>query len=92
MESKQDRLRVAVPFKWAAKQWYRLKTRVDTAADGSGVIRAKCWKKGETEPAAWTIEVRHAQAHRTGSPGFFGFAPQSLFRVYIDNIEATPNR
>ena len=26
--------RVAVPFKWAANTWYRLKTRVDVAADG----------------------------------------------------------
>ena len=37
--------------------WYHLKTRVDVAADGSGVIRAKVWKKGDAEPEAWTIEV-----------------------------------
>lgn len=91
VESNQDRVRVSVPFKWATKQWYHLKTRVDTKPDGSGVIRAKCWKKGEPEPSAWTIEVPHAHAHRQGSPGFFGFAPQSMFRVYIDNITATPN-
>lgn len=91
VQSNQERLKVAVPFKWAVKQWYRLKTRVDIAPDGSGVVRAKCWKKGDPEPAAWTIEAPHKQAHRNGSPGLFGFAPQSLFRVYIDNISATPN-
>jgi hypothetical protein len=91
VQSNQERIKVAVPFKWATKEWYHLKTRVDVAADGSGMVRAKCWKKGETEPAAWTIEVPHKHAHTNGSPGLFGFAPQSLFRVYIDNITATPN-
>jgi hypothetical protein len=56
------------------------------------VIRAKCWKKEDPEPSTWTIEVPHKQAHTNGSPGLFGFAPQSLFRCYIDNIEATPNK
>ncbi len=90
--SNQERLRQTVPFKWDAKAWYHLKTRVDVKPDGSGVIRAKAWKKGEAEPTAWTIEVPHKHAHANGSPGLFGFAPQSLFRVYIDNIDVTPNK
>ena len=91
VSSNQERVKAAVPFKWSPKTWYRLKTRVDVASDGSGVVRAKCWKKGDSEPAAWTIEVPHKHAHREGAPGLFGFAPQSLFRVYIDNISVTPN-
>jgi hypothetical protein len=91
VSSNQERVKAAVPFKWSPKTWYRLKTRVDIASDGSGVVRAKCWKKGDSEPAAWTIEVPHKHAHLEGSPGLFGFAPQSLFRVYIDNISVTPN-
>lgn len=87
-----DRLRVAVPFKWTPGTWYRMKTRVDVAANGSGVVRARVWKKGETEPAAWTIEAPHAKAHTYGSPGLFGFSPQSLFRCYVDNISVTPNK
>jgi hypothetical protein len=91
VSSNQERVKVAVPFRWAPHTWYRLKTRVDVTPDGSGIVRAKAWKRGDPEPENWTIEVPHKHAHTHGSPGLFGFAPQSLFRVYIDNISATPN-
>lgn len=90
VNSNQERIRTAVPFKWAPETWYHLKTRVDVADDGSGVVRAKAWKKGDPEPAAWTIEVPHKQAHANGSPGLFGFSPQDM-RVAIDNISVTAN-
>jgi len=61
------------------------------APDGSGTVRAKAWKRGETEPTAWTIEVPHKTAHQNGSPGLYGFAPQGRFAVYMDNIAVTPN-
>jgi hypothetical protein len=89
--SNQERIKVAAPFKWTPKVWYRLKSRVDVAPNGSGIIRAKAWKKGDAEPAKWNLEVPHRNAHKNGSPGLFGFSPQSLFRVYIDNISVTPN-
>lgn len=91
VSSNKERLKVAVPFKWSAKTWYRLKARVDVAPDGSGVVRARAWKRGEPEPTAWTIEVPHKAAHASGSPGVFGFSPQSQFRVYIDNVSVTSN-
>ena len=68
-----------------------MKTRVDVAASGSGMVRAKVWKKEDPEPTAWTIEVPHKNAHTVGAPGLFGFAPQSLYKVYIDNISVKPN-
>jgi outer membrane protein assembly factor BamB len=86
-----ERVRVSVPFAWKPGVWYRLKARVDANADGSTVVRAKAWQREAPEPDAWTIEVPHPQGHLHGSPGFFGFAPTSLFRVYIDNISVTPN-
>jgi outer membrane protein assembly factor BamB len=89
VSSNFERLREAVDFKWAANTWYRLKARVDVAADGTGIVRAKVWKKGDLEPDAWTIEVKHNTAHREGSPGLFGFSPQDM-RVYIDNVSVTP--
>ncbi|MDX1564795.1 MAG: PQQ-binding-like beta-propeller repeat protein, partial [Phycisphaeraceae bacterium] len=92
VNSNQERLKVQAPFKWKARKWYTLKTRVDVAADGSGVVRAKAWPRGGKEPAAWTIEVKHQKAHTEGSPGLFGFSAQRLFRVYVDNIKITPNR
>ncbi len=92
VNSNDERIRVSVPFAWTPHTWYHMKTRVDVAPDGSGVVRAKAWKKGETEPSTWNIEVPHKHAHVSGSPGLYGFAPQSLFRVYIDNISVTQNK
>jgi outer membrane protein assembly factor BamB len=90
VNSNQERLKVAVPFKWSPNVWYCLKARVDVAADGSGVVRGKAWKKGDLEPDAWTIEVPHRTAHQKGSPGLFGFAPQDM-RVFIDNVRVIAN-
>jgi outer membrane protein assembly factor BamB len=90
VSSNFERLREAVDFKWQANTWYHLKSRVDIAADGTGVVRAKAWKRGEAEPDAWTVEVKHRTAHQEGSPGLFGFSPQDM-RVYIDNVTVTAN-
>lgn len=90
VNSNQERIKTAVKFAWTPNTWYRLKARVDVAADGSGVVRGKAWKRGDPEPAAWNIEVPHAKAHASGSPGLFGFAPQEQ-RVCIDNISVTAN-
>ncbi len=90
VNSNQERIKVAVPFKWSPETWYHLKTRVDVAADGSGVVRAKAWKKGDAEPEGWNIEVPHKHAHTEGSPGLYGFAPQDM-RIAIDNISVTAN-
>jgi outer membrane protein assembly factor BamB len=91
INSNLERLRVARDFKWSPNVWYRLKARADVAADGTGVVRAKCWKKGDPEPEAWTLEVPHKTAHQSGSPGLFGFSPQEM-RVYIDNISVTATK
>ena len=89
--SNYDRFKVSVPFNIKTGTWYHLKTRVDIASDGSGVIRAKAWEKGADEPEAWTIEAPHANAHQQGSPGIYALSPQSLKKVYIDNISVTSN-
>ena len=60
------------------------------APDGSGVVRAKAWKKQDPEPEAWTLEAPHQQANKNGCPGLFGFSAQDM-RVYIDNILVRPN-
>ena len=80
-----------MPFKWSANEWYHLKTRIDESADGSGVVRAKVWKKGEAEPEAWTLEAPHKHVHEEGSPGIFSFVPAGQ-RAWIDNIVVTPNK
>ncbi len=95
ISSNLERLRVPATgtppnFAWTANTWYRLKARVDIQPDGSGVVRAKAWKREDPEPAAWTLEVPHKTAHQSGSPGLFGFSPQEM-RVFIDNVVVTPN-
>lgn len=95
ISSNYERLRVPSGtdpsnFRWSANTWYTLKARVDTAQDGTGVVRAKAWKRGEPEPEQWTIEVPHRTAHKEGAPGLYGFAPQDM-RVYIDNVLVTKN-
>lgn len=91
ISSNDERLRVQEPFRMSPATWYTLKTRVDVAEDGSGVVRAKIWKRGEAEPSGWTLEVEHARAHRQGAPGIFSFTPQSRMGMYFDNWTVTPN-
>ena len=79
-----------VPFKWVPGEWYRLKARVEATKSGSGIIRAKVWKKSGPEPDAWTLELPVKRVHRHGSPGLFGFSPQEQ-RAWIDNVTVTPN-
>lgn len=90
INSNQERIKAAVPFKWAPNAWYTIKARVDLNPDGTGVVRARAWKKGDPEPDSWNIEYPHKTAHQKGAPGLFGFAPQDM-RVFIDNIVVTPN-
>jgi hypothetical protein len=90
VNSNLERLRVSQDFKWLPNTWYQLKAKVDRNSDGSAVVRAKAWKRGEAEPEQWSIEVPHQTAHQAGSPGLFGFSPQDM-RVFIDNVEVTPN-
>jgi outer membrane protein assembly factor BamB len=96
ISSNFERLRVPAAseppnFKWSPNQWYHLKARVENQPDGSEIVRAKAWKKGEAEPEKWLLEVPHKTGHKNGSPGLFGFAPQAM-RVFIDNIVVTKNQ
>jgi outer membrane protein assembly factor BamB len=95
INSNQELLRVPAKeepsnFKWSPNTWYTLKSRVDTNPDGSGVVRAKAWKRGDPEPDGWVLEVKVKNAHQSGCPGLFGFSPQEM-RVAIDNILVTAN-
>lgn len=91
ISSNPERVSLTAPFPISANKWYTLKTRVDLAEDGSGVVRGKAWPKGDPEPEAWTIEFHHKEAHRNGCPGIFGFSPQSMKKVFVDNFSVTPN-
>jgi hypothetical protein len=92
VSSNQERLKVSVPFKVKYKTWYSLKTRVDVDDDGNAIVKAKVWPKNDDEPVKWTIEVPHKKGHIKGSPGLFGFSPQSQKPVFVDNISITPSK
>ena len=65
------------------KTWYRLKTRVDVAPDGSGVVRAKAWKKGEPEPDKWTDRSpAQARAHAAARPASSASRRRACSRVH----------
>ena len=90
INSNLERIKEETSFRMRPRIWYHLKARVDFNPDGSGIVRAKAWPVGEVEPELWTLEVKHKNAHRQGSPGLFGFAPQKIL-CHIDNVVVTPH-
>jgi hypothetical protein len=90
LSSNLERIKYTVPFTMTANEWYHLKVTVNVAKDGTGTVRAKAWKKADPEPAAWTLEFEHKNAHTNGAPGFFSLTPQEQ-RAWINNIEVKPN-
>jgi outer membrane protein assembly factor BamB len=76
------------PFVWKEGEWYTMKFRAANEGD-KAVLRGKVWKRGEAEPADWTIELVDEAPNRTGSPGFFGNAQNS--EVFIDNVKVNAN-
>ena len=62
-----------------------------SGSSGGGFVRAKLWPRGQPEPAAWTIEIRRDRLHQHGAPAVYAFSPQSMKRVFIDNLSITAN-
>ncbi len=77
-----------IPFNWSPNQWYTMKLQSENK-DGKVTLRGKVWKRGETEPAEWTIEATDAVPNAKGSPGLFGNS--SLAEYYIDNVQVYAN-
>lgn len=84
----QLRMSKSTPVAWEPHVWYTLKFRA-SVEDGKAVLRGKVWKRGETEPEAWTVEAVDKSPNLTGSPGLFGNAKDA--EIYVDNITVTPN-
>lgn len=80
---------VTVPFKWDADKWYRMKLRVEPAANGAVRARGKVWPVGETEPPAWLVDKLDPDGHKQGAPGLF---IDAQFGAYLDNFRITANQ
>ena len=85
-----DRLKIEVPFAVEPYVWYTMKFR-NSVVEGQAVFQGKVWKKGEAEPAEWTISGEDAAAvsNLSGSPGLFADAKNA--EVFYDNLTVTPN-
>jgi outer membrane protein assembly factor BamB len=81
------RMAKQVPFEWSMETWYTMKMRVDVGKDGA-VIRGKVWKRGEDEPAEWSIVAEDPVGIAAGGPGIIGYAPAE---IYYDNLKVTRN-
>ena len=91
VSSNPNRLQVTKPFKFNTGDWYTIKAMVVPNKDGSGTVYGKAWPRDEDEPKDWTTQVKVPICHTHGSPGIYGFSPQSRHRVYVDNVKVEPN-
>jgi outer membrane protein assembly factor BamB len=78
-----------IPFAWDAGRWYTMKLEARVQGP-SAVLRGKVWPRGDSEPAAWTIEAVHDAGNLQGSPGFFGNSKDS--EISIDNVSVEAAR
>jgi outer membrane protein assembly factor BamB len=86
---------VRVDYKWTKDTWYTMKLEVQTLDGGKVRARGKVWPRGETEPAAWTIERIDPIGSMKGSPGIYADAPSQAgggSELYYDNIKVYQNK
>ncbi len=81
------RVEKSVPFPWDPDVWYTMKLRVDQQGD-KALVRGKVWKRGDPEPAEWTVAAEDPRPVRSGSPGLYGYSPVD---VQYDNVKVTVN-
>lgn len=93
--SAMPRLRKDVPFAWEHDVWYRMKFAV-TLRGEEALLQGKVWKRGEAEPADWTLEMIDPYPHREGSAGLYGFSPGTTAKskgpeIWYDNVKVYKN-
>ena len=77
------RMAKRIDFAWDMGVWYTAKMKVDIEGD-KAIIRGKVWKRGDSEPEAWSIEAEDPLPIREGSPGLYGYSPAV---IYYDNVK-----
>jgi hypothetical protein len=96
----RPRVNVTVAFDWQPETWYTMKFTVEQK-EKSAVVHGKVWKRGEPEPANWTISFEDPFPNRAGTAGLYGFIPNVQdnpggkvdpgSELYYDNLSITPN-
>jgi outer membrane protein assembly factor BamB len=85
---------VKVDYKWNPNAWYTMKLEVQSLGGGKVRARGKVWPKGETEPAAWSIERVDPIGSLKGAAGLYADAPSQAgggSELYYDNIKVFKN-
>ena len=85
VQSWAPHLRMAkqIRFRSNPDVWYTMKMTVRTDDDGAHVM-GKVWKRGDDEPADWTLEVVDPHPNLQGSPGLYVY---NLADSYYDNVK-----
>lgn len=84
------RLNKEIKFTAEPGTWYTLKMAV-SVEDGKALVRGKIWKRGETEPAEWTLEQTDPNPNDHGSPGLFTYRITATDAfAYYDNVIVSP--
>ena len=96
----RPRINVAVAYDWQPDTWYTAKFIVEQK-EKTALVRGKVWKKGEAEPAAWTVSFEDPFPNRNGAAGLYGYIPnvqdvggviQPGSELFFDNLSIAPNK
>jgi hypothetical protein len=82
------RTHAAVDFEPEPETWYTMKLCV-VPSEEEAKVQGKIWRRGEAEPADWTIEMVDHSPNLHGTPGLYGNSPEA--EIYVDNVMVTPN-
>ena len=66
------RINHAIEFDWKPGEWYRLKLAIEPGAKSAKVL-GKVWKRGDAEPAKWSIEFDDPNSYANGAAGVYGY-------------------
>jgi outer membrane protein assembly factor BamB len=90
------RIDKTISYPWQPNVWYRLKLTTEMSKD-SALVKGKCWKRGEPEPAEWTLQVSDPRPNREGSPALYGYVMGIPNEgpgtdIFYANVGVTPNK
>jgi outer membrane protein assembly factor BamB len=90
----RPRITKVVDFDWQPDTWYTMKLAIEHK-EKTAIVRGKVWKKGESEPADWTVEFEDPSPNREGAAGIYGYVTNSTAtetgaNCYYDNIQIIP--
>lgn len=95
----RPRINIAIDFDWQPDVWYTVKFAVEPK-EKTALVRGKVWKRGDAEPADWTISFEDPNPTRFGAGGIYGYIPNVQevggkidpgSVLYFDNLSITPN-